>query len=148
MGSSPQFRKTLDLDRNFAPARFFLGLTYVQQAMFEEAIMEFRKAKTLLGDSPLMDLAVGHALAAWKKTDEMKNLLEELGKMSIQGYVTPYFMASIYANAGDRDQAFGYLEKSFKERDLWFSFLKIDPIWESLRSDPRFNTLLSKISLE
>jgi eukaryotic-like serine/threonine-protein kinase len=143
-----QFRKTLDLDRNFAPARFFLGLTYVQLTMFEEAITEFWKAKSLLGDSQLMDLAVGHALAAWKKTDEVKNLLEELEKTSVQRYFPPYFVASIYAETGDRDKAFSYLEKSFKECDLWFSFIKVDPIWKSLRSDPRFNTLLRKISLE
>ena len=140
-----QFQKTLDLDPDFAPAHFYLGLTYVQKAMFEKAIASFRKAKALFGDSPLMDTAVGHVYAAWGKTDELNKVLDELEKMSSRIYVPSYFRAATYADRGDQDQAFTWLEKCYDERDMWFSFLKVDPIWNSLRPDPRFKDLLHRM---
>jgi serine/threonine protein kinase len=143
-----QFHKTLDLAPDFAPAHFFLGLTYTQKEMFEEAIGEFLRAKALFGETPLIDTAIGHAYAAWGKTEELSRSLEALEKMSTRIYVPSYFRAGIYADRGDIDQAFLLLEKCYEERDMWFSFLKVDPIWNKLRSDPRFKTLLKKIGLE
>jgi serine/threonine protein kinase len=143
-----QFHKTLDLAPDFAPAHFFLGLTYVQTGMFEDAIAEFLRAKALFGESPMMDVAIGHAYAAWGKTEELGRSLEALDRMSMRTYVPLYFRAAIHADRGDKDQAFLLLEKCYEERDMWFSFLKVDPIWTQLRSDPRFHALLVKMRLE
>jgi serine/threonine protein kinase/Flp pilus assembly protein TadD len=143
-----QFQKTLDMDPDFSPAHFFLGLTHVQNALFEEALEEFHRAKALFGDCPLMDTAIGHAYALWGKSDEMKKSLEELEKMSLRMYIPSYFVAATYADKGDKDQALSWLAKCYKERDMWFVFLKVDPIWHSLRSDPRFKALLKKVNLE
>jgi serine/threonine protein kinase len=123
-----QFRKTLDMDPNFAPAHFFLALTLVQKPRFEEAIEEFQKARVQFGESPLIEVALGHAYALWKKRDELNGVLEKLEKMAAQIYVPPYFQAAIYTDIGDIDQAFLLLQKCREERDLWFSFLKVDSI--------------------
>lgn len=143
-----QFQKTLDMDPGFAPAHFFLGLTYVQNALYEEAIKEFHRAKVLFGDCPLMDAAVGHAYAMWGRSDEMKKSLEELEKMTLRMYVPSCFIAAMYTDTSDIEQALSWLEKCYRERDMWFAFLKVDPIWHSLRSEPRFKTLLKKMNLE
>ena len=142
-----RYQRTLELDPNFMTPRFFLGLTFVEKAMYEEAIAEFNKAKVLFGDSALMDAAIGHAYARWGKTAEVKKILAELEQISKQRHVPFYFLAAIYADIGDRDQAFHWLEKCREERDMWLAFLKIDPIWKNLRSDPRFVEILNKMGL-
>ena len=141
-----QFQKTLDLDPDFAPAHFYSGLTYVQKAMYEEAIASIQKAKALFGDSPLMDTAIAHVYGAWGKADELNHMLDELEKISARIYVPSYFRAATYADRGDRDQALVWLEKCYEERDMWLSFLKVDPIWNILRSDPRFKDLLRRMN--
>ncbi len=142
-----QYLKTLEMDPNFAPAHFFLGMTYVQKAMFEEAFEEFQKAKVLFGDSTLTNAALWHAYARRGKTDEVQKVLDELAKISQQIYVPLYYVAAVYADAGDKERAFHWLGKCFEEREMWLAFLKVDPIWSDLRTDPRFNELLKKIGL-
>jgi tetratricopeptide (TPR) repeat protein len=135
------------MDPNFAPAHFFLGMTYVQKAMFEEALEEFQKAKVLFGDSTLTNAALWHAYARRGKTDEVQKVLDELTKISQQIYVPLYYVAAVYADVGDRERAFHWLEKCFEEREMWLAFLKVDAIWSDLRPDPRFNELLKKMRL-
>ena len=142
-----QYLKTLEMDPNFAPAHYFLGLTYVQKAMFDEAIEEFKKAKAIFGDSTLTNAALWHAKARRGKIDEVEKVLDEMAKISRQTYFPLYYKAAIYADVGDNDRAFHWLEKCFEERDMWLALLKVDPIWSNLQSDPRFNELLKKMGL-
>jgi len=142
-----QYLKTLEMDPNFAPAHYFLGLTYVQKTMFDEAIEEFKKAKAIFGDNTLTNAALWHAKARRGKTDEVQKVLDEMAKISRQTYFPLYYKAAIYADVGDNDQAFHWLEKCFEERDMWLALLKVDPIWSDLRPDPRFNELLKKMAL-
>lgn len=142
-----QYLKTLEMDPNFAPAHYFLGLTYVQKAMFDEAIEEFKKAKAIFGDSTLTNAALWHAKARRGKTDEVEKVLDEMAKISRQTYFPLYYKAAIYADVGDNDRAFHWLEKCFEERDMWLALLKVDPIWSNLQSDPRFKELLKKMGL-
>ncbi|MCH8874801.1 hypothetical protein IH824_18910 [candidate division KSB1 bacterium] len=60
----------------------------------------------------------------------------------------PYYMAVIYTGLGDKDQAFEGLEKAYEERTEQLIFLKVDPYWDILRSDPRFSALLAKMGFE
>ncbi len=143
-----QCQKTLEMDPKFVPAQFFLGLAYVQKSMFEEAITEFQKTISLFGSSTLMVAALGHAYAVSGKRDEVQKVLGELKKISKQMYVPSYYTAAIYADLGEKNQAFEWLEKSYEERDNWLVYLKVDPIWDSVRSDPRFTALLKKIGFE
>ncbi len=142
-----QYLKTLEMDPNFAPAHYFLGLTYVQKAMFDEAIEEFKKAKAIFGDSTLTNAALWHAKARRGKIDEVEKVLDEMAKISRQTYFPLYYKAAIYADVGNNDRAFHWLEKCFEERDMWLALLKVDPIWSNLQSDPRFNELLKKMGL-
>ena len=56
-------------------------------------------------------------------------------------------LASIYARIGEKDQAFFWLERAYQERSQWLTFLKVEPVWDSLRSDPRFTDLLRRVGL-
>ena len=57
-------------------------------------------------------------------------------------------VASVYVALGDKEHAFEYLEKAVDERAGWLAFIKVDPIWDPIRSDPRFDAILTKIGLD
>jgi hypothetical protein len=67
--------------------------------------------------------------------------------MSKQKYVSAYLIATVYAGLGDKESAFHWLESAMKQRDCQIPVLKVDPLFESLHSDPRFNELLRRIGL-
>jgi hypothetical protein len=60
-------------------------------------------------------------------------------------YVSPHYMAFAYLGLGEKDEAFVWLERGCQERDLWLPLLKVDAVWDSLRSDPRFADILRRI---
>lgn len=62
-------------------------------------------------------------------------------------YVSPYTVAAIYTGLGDKGQAFKWLERAFEERDVWLMNLKVDPVFAKLRSDKRFQDLLTRAGL-
>jgi serine/threonine protein kinase/tetratricopeptide (TPR) repeat protein len=143
-----QYSKTLELDPNFAVGRQGLGECYRQKGMFEEAIAEFQKARILYGNSPygLGDLGNAYALSG-EKTKAVE-VLTNLKELSEQGYSLNYDIAFIYCGLGDKEKAFEWLEKAYKEKEEGMEYLKVDPAWESLRSDPRFKSLLKRLNLE
>ncbi len=143
-----QCRKTLELDPNFAVGRQGLGECYRQKGMLKEAIAEFQKARILYGNSPygLGDLGNAYALSG-EKTKAVE-VLTNLKELSEQGYSLNYDIAFIYYGLGDKKKAFEWLEKAYKEKEEGMEYLKVDPAWESLRSDPRFKSLLKRLNLE
>jgi DNA-binding winged helix-turn-helix (wHTH) protein/TolB-like protein/Tfp pilus assembly protein PilF len=150
-----QCSKILSLDPNSFPARRYLGLAYEQKGMYPQAIEEFQKGVKLSG-SPLMLALLGHAYAASGKTAEARQVLTDLHDLSESGesqkaesqrYVSPYTVAAIYTALGEKDQAFKWLERAYEERDVWLMNLKVDPVFARLRSDKRFQDLLTRARL-
>ena len=76
-----------------------------------------------------------------------RGFLDALNEKAKQGYVSPAEFAVAYARLGDKDQAFAWLEKAYAERSPWLGFLKSDPDFDNLRSDPRFAELVKRIGL-
>jgi tetratricopeptide (TPR) repeat protein len=138
-----QYRKTLEFDPTFAVVILWLGKCYRQKGMFEEAIAEFKKARILFGNSPsgLGDLGNGFALSG--ERNKAIDVLTSLKELSEQGYSLNYDIALIWCGLGDKEKAFEWLEKA---EDMP-RYLKVDPVWESLRSDPRFKSLLERMNL-
>jgi tetratricopeptide (TPR) repeat protein len=139
-----QCRKTLELEPNFAQAHWCLGLGYLGKARYDEAILEFRKAKAL-GEAPLALWSLAYAYGVAGKKAEARKVLREFGQQSRDTYVSPYFMAGIYAGLGEKDRAFEWLDRAYEDGD--FMQLKLDPFLDSLRSDPRFHELLRRMNL-
>ena len=115
-------------------------------SMYEEAIAEIKKAKILFGESTLMEAVLGHAYAASGKKDQALKILNKFKRELKRKYASSYYIAGIYADLEEKDNAFHWLETSVEKKDLWLAFLKIDPLWDNIRSDPRFSALLKKIS--
>ena len=139
-----QCRKALELDPNYATAHISLGRAYLGKEMYEEAVAEIQRAVDLSGGWPKHDLAYAYAMAG--KRDDARKILHELIEDSKRGVVELNGIARIYAALGETDLAFGWLEKAYDDREGWLVALKVDPFFNSLRSDPRFQDLVRRMN--
>ena len=145
--SAEQLRKTLDMDRNFILAHHRLGVVYEQQGKYDEAIAEFKQVLNLSAGKPLGITTLAHAYALSGKRADAQKTLAELQEISKRRYVSSASIALIYAALGDKVQAFAWLEKADKERDVMLTRLRVDPRFDTLRSDPRFADLARRIDI-
>jgi tetratricopeptide (TPR) repeat protein len=141
------YRKAFDLDPNFSWGHLWIGEAYLQKGMHEEAIVEINKAIALSGGDTRDVATLGYAYAVSGKRSEAQKVLDELQKQTKRKYVSPYFIALIYTGLAARDEAFAWLEKAYEERHPYLICIKVDPVFDSLRSDPRFDDLLRRIGL-
>jgi len=141
-------QKVLEMDPNFGGALNVLGMVYRERAMYEEAIEAFQKARTFDEGNTWVMAELGHAYAASGNRSEAQKVLNELQQLSKRRYVPPDNIALVYLGLGKKDLMFEYLEKAYEDRSVGLSWLKADPIFDSLRSDPRFTALLKRIGLE
>lgn len=142
-----QLNRTLEMDPNFARARLYLGRAFVQKGMYAEAIAEFQKAMTLSGGSPIVLAALGHVYGVLGKRDEAQKVLDQLRERANREYISPYEIARVCISLGDKDQAFTWLEQAYEDREERVVLLKVDPLLDSLRPDPRFADLLRRVRL-
>jgi tetratricopeptide (TPR) repeat protein len=144
-----QFQKALELDQNFPAVHIFLPAAYEQKGMYDKAIAEFKNVAPLqVGVESLFSLAgLGHVYGVSGKKAEARALLDELKEMSRHKYVPSPFIALVYAGLGEKDQAFAWLEKAYEERSYEMQLLKLEPRWDSLRSDGRFADLVRRVGL-
>jgi hypothetical protein len=84
-------------------------------------------------------------LAKSGKQEQARAVLAELLKASGERYVSPYNIALIYNGLGERDETFAWLEQAYKKRDQRIVFLKVEPKWNNLRDDPRFQDLMRRV---
>ena len=142
-----RFQKTFELEPNFYLAHLFASSAYTDQGRFAEAITEAQTAKKLnpIGSVPIAFL--GYALAKSGNQAEALTLLEELLRISTKRYVSPYNIALIYNGLDDRDQTLAWLERAIEQRDLRMTFLKVEPKWNNLRSDARFQEIIRRVGI-
>jgi serine/threonine protein kinase/tetratricopeptide (TPR) repeat protein len=142
-----QIQKTLATDATFVPAHVYLGRAYEQKGTYPEAIAEMRKALDLSEGDTNELAALGHAYAMAHQVGEVKKILDQLKERSQQTYVQPSLIAVIHVGLGDKNQAFDWLQKAYEDRSAGLLYLKVDPAFDSVRSDPRFIDLLRRIGL-
>ncbi len=140
-----QLQKTLELEPNYWLARNFAASAYIEKGMYTEAVAEARKARELYGFSTHPVAFFGYALAKSGKRAEARAVLEELLKLSTTHYVSPYSIALIYNGLDERDETLAWLERGIEKREPRVAFLKVEPKWNNLRSDPRFQDLLRRV---
>jgi len=143
-----QYKKTIELDPNWPGAYGDLGIAYVRKNMYAEAIAELEKQVRLSqgGSYELADL--GYAFALVGRRAEALKILDQIDAMAKQRYVPALPRAMIYIGLGDKDQAIRWLENAYDERSSQITWLKVDPTWDPLRGDPRFQDLLRRMGLE
>jgi len=122
---------------------------YAPQGRFPEAASELEKARQIVGpENPFTLGLLGHMYARAGRKDEATRVLDQLLDFSRRGYELSVDVAMVYAGLGEKDKAFAWLDKGYSELNGRMGFLKIDPQWESLRSDPRYTAMLQKIGLD
>ena len=141
-----ELARVRDLDPNFPVAQWGIGLAYEQKGMFSEAIAAIEKA-TSLSKSLNFQSSLGHAYALSGKREKAQAILDMLAERSKRGYVPSYYFALIHAGLGEKDRAFEWLERAYQERSTVLAYLQLDPRLASLRSDPRFFSLLRRIGV-
>jgi serine/threonine protein kinase/tetratricopeptide (TPR) repeat protein len=145
-----QLKKTLEIDPGNAGVHDLLSSVYERKGMFKEAIAEQQQAFALGGDPDSAD-ALAHDFEALGYERVMRHLnevmLEGYKEQAKKAYVSPMYFAGVYAKLGDKDQAFAWLDKAAAERAPWLSYTRTDPEFDSLRADPRFAALMSRIGL-
>jgi serine/threonine-protein kinase len=141
-----QFRKTQEMDPNFRETYHRLGIGYCRMGKYAEAVAELERADALVREARTISL-LGYAYGLWGKRVEAVKRLDELKRLSMQKYVTPYDTAVIYAGLGEKDQAFDWLQRACDEREPLLVLLKVWPTFDSLRADPRFANLIRRVGL-
>jgi eukaryotic-like serine/threonine-protein kinase len=142
-----QCQKVLNMDANFAPAHVYLGRAYQQKNDFPEAITEFRKALEISEGDTNELAALGQAYAVSKQEGEARKILDQLKDRSQQTYVQPMWIAVIHLGLGEKDQAFDWMQKAYEDRSAWLVYLKVDPLFDPVRADPRFTDLIRRVGL-
>ena len=142
-----QAQKVLAMDSNFVPAHELLGRAYAQNGAYDQALAEFRKALELSEGDTNELAAVGYGQAISHQASEARKTLEALMMRSRDTYVQPVWFAVIELGLGDQSQAFDWLEKAYNDRSAWLVNLRVDPFFDSIRTDPRYNDLLRRVGL-
>jgi serine/threonine protein kinase/Tfp pilus assembly protein PilF len=139
------FKKTLDLDQNYAPVHGFLGYTYEAKQMYPQAITAYEQFLKLSGDDTSTQIYLGVAYAHAGQRDKAQAILKRL--QATKEYVSPGELAVLYDALGEREQAFASLEQAFDAHDLQLQYMRVDPAFDPLRSDPRFTDLMRRVGL-
>jgi DNA-binding winged helix-turn-helix (wHTH) protein/TolB-like protein/Tfp pilus assembly protein PilF len=141
-----QLRAVLDMKSDFALAHLWLGRTFQQLKRYDDALSEFQQAQVAFRDWPVLIAARGSAEAASGRMQEARGAATELASLSESRFVTSYGVALIYAGLKEKEAAFHWLGKAFDERSHWLVWIRLDPRWDNIRSDPRFSALVSRMN--
>jgi serine/threonine protein kinase/Tfp pilus assembly protein PilF len=139
-----QYRRTLELEPTFSMAHRELARAYSHKGMHDEALAEAQEAVRLSNGDPddIVILGYVHALAG--SEEQALNIIQQLQASS--GYHNQaHSIAEIYVGLGDTDQALNWLERAFERRNTWIFLLKVDPLFDPIRSNSRFQQLIRRM---
>jgi TolB-like protein/Tfp pilus assembly protein PilF len=142
-----QLRRVIELDPNDYRPHWFLAIAYASNNRFAEAIATSEKAVVLSSRAPSVLGTIGMCYGLAGRKAEARKTLEELLELNRRRYVTPVAMVHVYIGLGDKDRAFAWLEKAYQERSYFMAYIKVIPLVDPLRTDPRFDDLLRRMGL-
>jgi len=114
--------------------------------MFKQATAEERNAVLLSGGQSYYSAVLGNICAVSGKRDEARKILNHLEPLGQRTYVPHDDLALVYLGLEEREQALACLQKAYEEREIRMTELKFEPMFDSLRSDPRFQDLVRRMN--
>jgi len=150
--AAEQFQKAIELDPNYPRAHILLARCYTQMGRYDEAVSEAQKGAALsdpqreAGGVP-RSYQIAYIYAKAGRVRAARRMLHELEKSPTQHNDQLYHHALAYAALGDRERAFGQIEKLYVTRSVDLLALKTDPAWDDLRDVPRFQELLRRFGV-
>lgn len=145
--ATAQFRKTLEFDPDSMSAHQGLGVSSAMAGRAMEAIAELQRAYGLSEQSPVVLADLGAAYARQGRTADAARALEDLKTRSTREYVPASAFATIDAALGDKAGAMQWLDKGFDEHDFSLAELRMSPAFASLRDEPRFQALVTRVGI-
>jgi TolB-like protein len=140
-------RRALDIDSASSGVRWMLASALQGKGSHEEAIRERQRVGDTVPDSVLFLAELGDSYAAAGMRSEALRILARLHELDGQKYVMPYWIALIHTGLRERNEAFRWLDMALDERSAQLAYVGVDPRWDYLRPDPRFQDLLDRMRL-
>jgi tetratricopeptide (TPR) repeat protein len=131
----------------FPLAHFWRGRVYSAEHRCQEALADLASVGPALQDWQPLLAARGQTLGVCGHSAEAKSILVRFQQLAEHRYVTSYGVALVHAGLGDKSEAFRWLDKAYDERSHWLVWLNLDPRWNDLHADPRFDQLRKRIGL-
>jgi len=141
-------RKVIRMDPSFSIVYWYHAGTCTAKKLWDEAIASSQKHVQLSGGAAFALSFLGFVYGSAGMKDEAINVLERLIALSKERYVSPFDIALVYVGLGKKDQALENLEKAYTDRASLMAYLGTWPVFDSVRSEPRFKALLKKMNLE
>ena len=141
-----RMKEAAELDSNHHTVHLALGYAYMRKGDLTRAVSELRQTFELEREYHALGL-MGYAYAVCGKPEKARAVIEELRKAARQRYVSPYHIATIHAGLGEKDEALELLERLYRDRNDYLTWLKVSPELRNLHSDARFIDLLRRVGL-
>ena len=146
--AASRIRQTLELDPNYAQARFRLGLVQTQQHRYPDAIASFKRSLDLGVFQPQGAAGLAFALAASGDRAGAMAVVRDLERRrSGKDLIPPFMIAAAYAGLGDATKGLDWLNRGIDEKDIYIPENFFDPLLDPLRKDPRFAQILERMNL-
>ena len=142
-----QIGKTLELDPTSTMARHLLGCCLLWKGDAAGAIAEFQRSKIVVTGAWYQGL-LGYAYAISGDQSKAEQILGELEELAKHQYVNTSAFAAIYLGLGEKEKALDWLDKCYENQESACWLLKVDPIYDTIRNEPRFQAILKKVGLE
>jgi tetratricopeptide (TPR) repeat protein len=139
-------RKILDKEPNDSIALSTLRSAYHMKRMYKEALEIWKASYTARGDQEAVE-ALERGLAEAGYQGALRRVAEMLVERSRTKFVTPWQIATLYTRAGMNNEAIDWLEKAYQAHDQNMPYISVDPIFDDLRSEPRFQDILRRMKL-
>jgi TolB-like protein/Tfp pilus assembly protein PilF len=141
--------KVLELDPNYVVAYYFRGVAYLKKSMYKEGMREFEKGVAISPGDMIALTGLGYGYAVTGRRAQAQKVLDKLKELSKQQYVSAVWRAKIYAGLAEKDKAFEWLEKAYEDHSIVsVGYIKTNPMFDPLRSDPRYADLLRRTNLQ
>lgn len=140
-------RQAINFEPYYSPFHVWLAFAYAVNGKINEAITESEIARNSNYSLPKFIHCSGYCYAVRGDTRRAELVVEELAGEKGDQYVSPYWVAAIYAALENRNKAFEWLEKTYEDHSGWAPFLNVDPRFDSLRNEPRFHSLIQRLGL-
>jgi adenylate cyclase len=139
-----QIKKTLELDPASTLGLHLLGCCLLWKGDTAGAIAEFQQSKIMVTGAWYQGL-LGYAYAISGERPKAEQILRELEEMERRQYVNSTAFADIHLGLGEKEKALNWLEKSYQDQESACWYLKVDPIYDSVRNEPRFQALVQRV---
>jgi TolB-like protein/DNA-binding winged helix-turn-helix (wHTH) protein/Tfp pilus assembly protein PilF len=136
--------KALELDPNFFSALLDLSDAYNAMGRFQESLAQLQKAARLSPGDLTVQGELGYVYARMGRTADAEKIRKELVAESQRRYVSGCYVAMLYIGLGRKDEAIGWLERAYEQKDYQLSWMSVSPVYDPIRSDPRFAALMRR----